>query len=30
MHIKDYPTHQKKYKLKEILDEKLEKPIENC
>jgi hypothetical protein len=30
MHIKDYPTHPEKYKLKEILDEKPEKSIEDC
>jgi hypothetical protein len=30
MHIKNYLTHPEKYKLKEILDEKPEKPIEDC
>jgi len=30
MHIKDYPTHPKNIELKEISDEKSEKPIEDC
>jgi hypothetical protein len=29
MHIKDYFTHSEEYRLKEILDERPEKPIEN-
>jgi hypothetical protein len=29
MHIKDYPTHLKEYRLKGILDERPEKPIED-
>jgi len=29
MHIKDYPTHPKKYRLKGISDERPKKPIED-
>jgi hypothetical protein len=29
MHIKDYPTHPEEYRLKGILDERLEKLIKD-
>ena len=30
MHIKDYPTHPEKYRLKEISNERPEKLIDDC